>query len=523
MPNAPQTVDLFAKPAPFAPTPQQAAIVAATLDCKSIKVVAAAGAGKTRTLQLIADAHRDRRGLYLCFNQGIAEEASRRFPRSVTCRTAHSLAFRALNMGRYQAKLARKLFPEDVIRFLGLDLRDRSTELVVGQSLLGMIKRFCHSAAVRMSDEHLPPDEGVPPASAARLIEEAQRLWEAMADLDRVDMPMTHDCYLKLWHLRGGALAEFDYILFDEAQDANGVMIAIARQCEKQVIFVGDPYQQIYSWRGAVNALDDLDLPEFPLTQSFRFGPDVAAVANWTLSHKRIKPRYPVEGCAPWESWVLSVNHRPDGNMGCTGPAASVYRTNAQMFLRAAFAPEKNIFVLGGIAETIDLVEAGYAMCNGRRPRKKNDKIARFNNWHELRRTADVTEDRDLRLLVKLFSDYGRDIPDMIARLEASICTNEADAELLLSTAHAFKGREADEVTIAGDFDTPAQLVAQCVRARRAGKSDDVARVEEEFNLLYVAQTRAKRLLRLPDAMKGAFDRSRPGSDRWGSVGGDPA
>jgi hypothetical protein len=43
-----------------------------------------------------------------------------------------------------------------------------------------------------------------------------------------------------------------------------------AQQC--QVIYVGDPYQQIYEWRGAVNAMEHIRAPECALTESFRFG-----------------------------------------------------------------------------------------------------------------------------------------------------------------------------------------------------------------------------------------------------------
>ena len=50
------------------------------------------------------------------------------------------------------------------------------------------------------------------------------------------------------------------------------------------VILVGDPNQQIYQFRGAVNALHSFDADRtFYLTQSFRFGPEVAFAANCCL------------------------------------------------------------------------------------------------------------------------------------------------------------------------------------------------------------------------------------------------
>ena len=65
-----------------------------------------------------------------------------------------------------------------------------------------------------------------------------------------------------------------DVLLVDEAQDTNPAMLDVfLRQKKTTKIIVGDPHQQIYAFRGAVNALD-LVRPDvtYHLTQSFRFG-----------------------------------------------------------------------------------------------------------------------------------------------------------------------------------------------------------------------------------------------------------
>ena len=69
-----------------------------------------------------------------------------------------------------------------------------------------------------------------------------------------------------------------DFILLDEAQDTNPVVLDVLRRQSAQMVYVGDKYQQIYEWRGAVNAMEQMATDGVTyLTMSFRFGPVIAA------------------------------------------------------------------------------------------------------------------------------------------------------------------------------------------------------------------------------------------------------
>jgi superfamily I DNA/RNA helicase len=104
------------------------------------------------------------------------------------------------------------------------------------------------------------------------------RLWNESTD-SRGRSAIAPDVYLKVWAQTEPRI-DADFILFDEAQDSDGVMLSLlGLQRHAQIIYVGDPYQQIYEWRGAVNAMAQIDAPERALTESFRFGPMVAAMA----------------------------------------------------------------------------------------------------------------------------------------------------------------------------------------------------------------------------------------------------
>jgi len=147
--------------------------------------------------------------------------------------------------------------------------------------------RFCRSADIQPAIQHIVVDEKIDEAVAAQLrtylLPYVGRLWEEGAAA-RAASAISPDVPLKLWALSEPRI-EADYLLFDEAQDSDGVMLSVlGRQRHAQIIYVGDPYQQIYEWRGAVNAMAQIDAPECALTESFRFGATFAALASRLLA-----------------------------------------------------------------------------------------------------------------------------------------------------------------------------------------------------------------------------------------------
>src|SRR5699024_11444858 len=103
-----------------------------------------------------------------------------------------------------------------------------------------------------------------------------------------------HDTYRKIWQLTpGGPQMHIGgqgrpYLLVDEAQDMTPVAEAILQaQTHMQQIWVRDSSQAIHGWRGAKDALINQNPDvELTLTQSFRFGKDVATEANKWLDRK---------------------------------------------------------------------------------------------------------------------------------------------------------------------------------------------------------------------------------------------
>jgi len=276
-----------------------------------------------------------------------------------------------------------------------------------------------------------------------------------------------HDIYLKLWALSEPNIPA-DYVLFDEAQDADPLMLGILlRQKSAQVIYVGDAHQQIYAWRGAINAMQKLPLPESRLTTSFRFGPDIAANANAILSS--LGETVPLLGYPELHSKVISKPHSKQRD-------AILCRTNARAMelLLSGLVQGDKVSLQADHAKLGRFVDAASMLKQGRRP---NDvpELAWFNSWHDVHEYCETNEGSDIKPLVKLVDDHGT---DALKRALAKI-TPIGQADYIISTAHKAKGLEWNRVHIEDDYQFKLN-------------QNDYKISDEELRLLYVACTRAK-------------------------------
>lgn len=272
----------------YSDTTEQSAVI--NWKGRQLVVNAFAGTGKTSTLVRYAQANSDKRMLYLAYNRAVRDEAERKFPFNVECKTSHQLAW--MQFGRHlQPRLTTNLRITEVARKLN------TRHWALARTALATVNHFLCSASSAIKSEHLPDENDRDGLDAGKILGAAQYLWGEMSRLDST-FPVTHDTYLKLFQLSEPDLSKrWDIILFDEAQDANPVTSALVFSQNCNVILVGDRHQQIYRFRGADNALDAPALEGAEclwLTQSFRFGPAVAEMDNVLL--KRQEETHPVIG-----------------------------------------------------------------------------------------------------------------------------------------------------------------------------------------------------------------------------------
>jgi hypothetical protein len=469
---------------PFSPTDEQAAALEAFRSGSRLAIQAGAGTGKTSTLVFLAEQMPQRRGRYLAFNRAIALDAAARFPSTVQCKTAHSLAYAALGH-RYRGRLNGPRRPgwrigQDLGLHAPADIgRAGLMPATLSNATLRTVTRFCQSADAELAHHHVPRLRGLDDEDHAELADlilpYAAKAWADLQDPFGGMVRFEHDHYLKMWALTKPVL-HGDFLLLDEAQDTNPVLeqIVLAQQERAQIVMVGDSAQAIYGWRGARDVMARFTGHHLTLTQSFRFGPALASEANrWlTLSNAPIR----LTGTPGIATTVGSRASRPD---------AVLCRTNigAMTEILSLIAAGTRTALVGGGDSLRTLAWAARDLVQGRRAH--HPELVLFPTWMALRDYAEHDPaGSDLQPFANLIDEHG---PDAILQAVDRL-VREDDAEVTVSTAHKAKGREWARVRIAPDFTPPPDTDEVDSQGHPVPQPVD----EAEARLAYVAVTRAR-------------------------------
>jgi F-box protein 18 (helicase) len=486
-------------------TNEQLAIIQSTGD---IKINAVAGSGKTTTIIEYAKARpATSKILYLAFNKSVKLEAQKKFSdqglHNVKVETAHSLAYREIIYRHNYRVKANGYKTHEIVDILGLKNNgDKLTEYVAANHINKFIAYFCNSDKQKVQDlnyrEVVFDAEAKAFVSAAyQYIEKQTRLF--LAKMDKGEIEITHDFYLKKFQLSNPQLY-YDYILFDEGQDASPAMLDIFFKQRATKVIVGDTHQQIYGWRFAVNSLEKANFKTYHLSSSFRFSPDIARLAvevlNWKMfvtEHKEVS----IEGKG------VSKDNKVK---------AIIARTNLGLLLKAIeYVTEKknvkHIYFEGNI-HSYTYADEGtslYDVLNlqNRKPALIRDKlIAQMKDMDELEEYIEKTEDVQLGMMIDIIKEYGNEIPDILKKIKEKHVGNEEKekAEMIFSTVHRCKGMEYDSIQIVNDFITQDKIEKQ-TKGTRTDDEINAAKLNEEINLLYVAVTRTKNNIHIPETL----------------------
>ncbi|MEW2810974.1 UvrD-helicase domain-containing protein [Streptomyces massasporeus] len=465
------------------PTDEQTAAADAFQAGDHLALQAGAGTGKTTTLTLLARTT-PRRGRYLAYNRAIAQDARTRFPATVQCKTAHALAYAAVGH-RYTHRLNAPRRPAwqtghalGVTKAIRIGDRDIS-QRALSNAVLRTVTRFCHTADEKITRHHVPKLRGLEDTHlhrqlAAHLLPFVRKAWRDLQNPNGGAVRFDHDHYLKIWALTQPTI-DTDFLLLDEAQDTNPVVeqIFLNQRSHAQLVMVGDSAQAIYHWRGAKDVMTDFDGTQLTLSQSFRFGPQLAAEANRWLDLANAPIRLTGAKTVPTE---LGFVAQPD---------AVLCRTNVGAMTQVMALMDAGCHVgLVGRGDSLRaLAQAARDLKEGRRT--LHPELVLFPTWGELQDyAAHDPAGRDLQPFVDLVDTHG---PVAILAAVARLVP-ESQAQVSVSTVHKAKGREWACVKIADDFTPPRDTVPPDHPDHTLPRTID----DSEARLAYVAVTRTR-------------------------------
>jgi len=526
------------------PTPEQAAAIDAMMTGADVKVQALAATGKTTTsiafLKRLRKQDPNSRVVYTVFNKNAQLDFDARASKAgldkgfVEARTMDSITFSGLagkpeiRDKRYQQeKVGRPILSfKDRATYLGaksIVVRDRETgepKEIPASDVVKIVQRALNIYSIsddkEITREHFTSqlmgklvvtDESALP----ELMRVANLYWEDINTPRDVQnkkgmLPVEGNHLTKIWALSDPNIAEelnTNIIVVDEAQDINPVFAGILRNSKNiQKIFVGDINQAINAWRGA-DGSSLVDMPaeyEVPLTDSFRFGENIAEIGNRFLnllgSRVRMTGRKSDKSGRPVPGEIVTEMDNP--TMVLTRTNAGALNAIFAMFadgkkVRGSESLKKD---LGLFIDNIEWLQKGfYTKPDGSTSYGKPEPSADLdgiNSLEELKEEIKKATNPRLIMLNKLISEYSpQELREALGRILTSKDGQKAYAPdvIQVSTAHTSKGLESPRVKIWTDFYSKPKVDPVTGETKMPS--------EDELRLMYVAVTRAEEQLDL--------------------------
>jgi superfamily I DNA/RNA helicase len=494
-------------------THEQDAIIKKSLTGDSFIVDALAGTGKTTTLKEICLASPDKEFLYTAFNRKIVKDFSdwaveEKIP-NVRAMTGDAVGRSYVHNTKYVPygldvgerissgiKYARDIVEHFKIKSLTLKeypdpkaLKEEEVKLLKPNQVVKYVKKaieaFCISTDATILPRHFDTYE---PDNMA--LEYANMLWEDYNDARAGVLKLEFYAMYKIFALDAPSMKRpydvsdpkvFDTILLDEAQDTNPVAgVQYKLQKDMQIIYVGDPHQAIYGFRGAEDEMQKRsDLESLPLTISWRCPSEIAYFGNNALQK-------------------LSAKNLMKGNPNSNGevvfglledPDTIVHRTNSGCLIsilylldigkRPRVEPDTKKSLVSLVRSLAYF--AGYA----NKPETIDEELEEFENLEEIKKALSKKElPYRVSILLDIIENPSRGHVGLLNSIESLSMRGYKGINII--TTHKAKGLEWDSVQLASDFFGPRWDYE---------KQEVIMPSDPELRLIYVAGTRAKKVL----------------------------
>jgi len=473
---------------------------------KSFKINAVAGSGKTTTLLEYAKNNKHLKILYLAYNKSLQisiQEKLKKYNLShMKISTIHALAYGKVEAFQYNLCNDLKIqVIENSLCDYERNENQRTNYFPIAEYIAlikDLVNFYCNSSLIALDDILLEKykiqcDLG---SNTIKLLEKDPKkvlnhLKYILSSMKNKKIDAIHDFYLKMFYLNKKICTNLDYdlILVDEAQDISDVMIGIVEAQNCRRIYIGDSFQQIYSFRYATNALSKIDLPEYNLSKSFRFSDSYAKTLEKNLN----------------ELYKINTNKllKISGIEGETKTGRNAIDFDKQfcVIARSTFGliqeivhlihDNKKIYFEGGYSSYSFMNQTVYSIFYLKE--KKFEKITmaeikEFDSIYELEQFSKETKNQDFLNVIKFINAYGDNIFEINKKIKEKLTTNKDEADIIFTTTHKSKGLEYEQVIMANDFITKKEITNQKNKM-------SFTQTLEELNIYYVAATRVRKAI----------------------------
>lgn len=463
------------------PTAEQLAIIeAATKTSDNLLVSALAGAAKTSTLVMVAEALPRVAALCLAFNKRIATEMQERLPPNCVAMTLNSLGHKVWGQTVSKGLRVNKDKMYGILSDLVKDLKGNDKEeafatfsdtlqAIEWGKISGYVPTGRFPVAKRLMDDEVffAELETEPTDLQQYLIKTAtyesiKQGYEGIIDFnDQILLPTVFPC----------SFPQYPLVLVDEAQDLSPLNHATLKKLvKKRLIAVGDRCQSIYGFRGADEASMDtlqktFNMVELTLSISFRCPRSIIEEARWRAPTMQW-PEWAIEGTVkrlamwgtedlPTVATILCRNNAP------------IFKVAIELLKNGRYAEIVGNEIGKNLIKTLKKLGPSYI--------KQAQVLDAIDAWEraKLAKSRRKGKVMDTAECLRVFARAGATLLDAIGYAEHVL---SATGSIQMMTGHKAKGLEFQNV-----FILDSGLI------NRADPQDE--------NLLYVMQTRSKESL----------------------------
>jgi len=461
----------------------------------NLAIDAVAGSGKTFTVTHGISVAPEQEILYLVFNKKNQREADRKITDSrVTVQTLNACGARCVSQV-WRGTQWDDTVEADRIERVHPDIHSDALSSV--QQLVAFAKNtfICVPTVeqlIALADQRdifcsVQDPDGNEEYPVAKLADIAQRAMKAATVRDGANRASFND---QVWLpvVMGWVRPSYDLVVVDETQDMNAPQLAMVQKLVRKggrTCIVGDPFQAIYGFRGAVQdgmglMIRALSARTLPLTISQRCSKAVGRVATGIVPHFRTADAA-VEGAVLATDQVQLLNIVKIGD-------AILSRVNAPLMSTCLQLLKKGI---PARIEGRDVGKALLAIVNKLNAKSVPDFMKRLARWEDkqtsrLKNTKNpetkLAAVRDTRETLEAVAEGCANVSEITSRI-LSLFQNSDDKgvkpAVVLSSVHKAKGLEWDNT----------YLLSWTFNKR---KPKNAAEAQEEANIYYVAATRAR-------------------------------